>query len=98
MAIVNLGTFDYGQNPLFTLTFQQNGVPTNPGSVVVKLTDPTGTQSTPTTTNTATGTDTFQIPGGLVIAERWTGRAYAPPGSGQASVEFEFWVNPTTNA
>jgi hypothetical protein len=99
MSQQNLGSFDYGDNPLFTATFQQNGVNTSPASVVIKVTNPLGVQSTPAATAGAAGVYTFQIAGGLMVPEGglWTGRAYAPPGTGQASIDFEFYQNGSPN-
>lgn len=90
--------FDYGSNPLITLVFAQNGTATAPNAVVVKLTDPNGVASQPTATATGSpGTYTVQVTGGVTVAGRWTGRAYAPPGTGEASVDFQFYVNGTAN-
>lgn len=95
----NVNPFDYGSNPTFTLVFAQNGVDTAPGAVAVKVTDPNGSQTTPSTSlvGGTVSSYSFQITGGLTVAGRWTGRGYAPPGAGQASVDFEFYVSGSAN-
>jgi hypothetical protein len=96
--VTDLGTFAYGSNPTFTITFPQNGTPTDPGGATgCKVTDALGTPSTPTLNHTGNGVYTFQVTGGLMVDGVWTGRAFAGVGPGQASVDFIFVVEPTRN-
>ena len=64
---------------VLTNTFEVNGTPTDPGSVTLTVTDPTGAQTTPSTTKLSTGkyTATVECPADGLWSYKWDGSGAA---------------------